>query len=60
MVSTVFIFCKCLKPEEAGGKVTNLAGEEERYDQSIHGAIISNKLIHEEIVKLIKEKVKLD
>lgn len=46
--------------EEAGGKVTNLAGEEERYDQSIHGAIISNKLIHEEIVKLIKEKVKLD
>ena len=44
--------------EEAGGKVTNLAGEEERYDQSIHGAIISNKLIHEEIVKLIKGKLR--
>lgn len=44
--------------EEAGGKVTNLFGEEERYDQSIHGAIISNKVIHEEIVKLVKENLK--
>lgn len=42
--------------EEAGGMVTNLFGEEQRYDIPINGAIISNKKIHNEIVKLIKEK----
>lgn len=41
--------------EEAGGKVTNLFGEEQRYDISINGAIISNNKIHAEIVNMIKE-----
>ena len=41
--------------EEAGGKVTNLFGNEQRYDKSINGAIISNKIVHDEVVKTIKK-----
>ena len=41
--------------EEAGGRVTNLFGEEQRYDRTIDGAIISNGQIHEVIVNLAKE-----
>lgn len=40
--------------EEAGGKVTDFFGKEQRYDQDIHGAIISNGIVHDEIVKVIK------
>lgn len=40
--------------EEAGGKVTDFFGNEQRYDQDIHGAIISNGIVHDEIVKVIK------
>ena len=41
--------------EEAGGKVTDLFGNEQRYDQSIKGAIISNGKVHEEVVYTIKK-----
>src|SRR3989344_4518727 len=41
--------------EEAGGKVTDLEGNEQKYDQKINGAVMSNGLLHEEIVKLAKE-----
>ena len=41
--------------EEAGGKVTDLFGNEQRYDQSIKGAIISNGKVHDEIVEVIKK-----
>ena len=41
--------------EEAGGLVTDLFGNEQRYDMSINGAIISNKVVHEEVVKVIKK-----
>jgi len=41
--------------EEAGGKVTNIFGEEQRYDQSIQGAIISNGIVHEEVVETIRK-----
>ncbi len=44
--------------EEAGGKVTDLFGKEQRYDKSINGAIISNGLVHNEIVSTIKENIK--
>ena len=44
--------------EEAGGKVTNFWGEEQRYDTDIDGAIISNGLVHDEIVELIKNYAK--
>lgn len=40
--------------EEAGGKVTDLSGNEQRYDQEINGAIISNNVIHNTVKKLIK------
>lgn len=41
--------------EEAGGKVTNLFGKEQRYDQSINGAIISNGIVHDDVVEIIKK-----
>ncbi len=40
--------------EEAGGKVTDLQGNEQRYDQRINGAIVSNGLIHGELLSLVK------
>ncbi|HTE57206.1 MAG TPA: inositol monophosphatase [Verrucomicrobiae bacterium] len=39
--------------EEAGGKVTDLQGNDQRYDQSTRGFIASNGHIHAELVKLL-------
>lgn len=41
--------------EEAGGKVTNVFGEEQRYDQSVKGAVISNGLLHDKILDIANE-----
>lgn len=41
--------------EEAGGKVTDLFGNEQRYDTDIKGAIISNGKVHNEVINAIKE-----
>jgi fructose-1,6-bisphosphatase/inositol monophosphatase family enzyme len=41
--------------EEAGGKVTDLNGKEQRYDQPINGAIISNGILHDEIFEAVKK-----
>ena len=41
--------------EEAGGKVTDLFGNEQRYDQSINGAIISNGKVHSEVISTVKQ-----
>lgn len=43
--------------EEAGGKVTDIYGNEQRYDQPINGALVSNGLIHNELVELSKKLV---
>ena len=43
--------------EEAGGKVTDLFGNEQRYDQSIKGAIISNGIVHNDVLKFIKNNI---
>ena len=43
--------------EEAGGKVTDLFGNEQRYDQSIKGALISNGVVHDEVVNVIKNYI---
>lgn len=43
--------------EEAGGKVTNLFGGEDRYDRPINGAVISNGVVHEEVLALLREKL---
>lgn len=39
--------------EEAGGKVTDLFGNEQRYDQDIKGAIVSNGIVHKDLVGLV-------
>lgn len=44
--------------EEAGGKVTDLFGNEQRYDTSINGAIISNSIVHKEVIEVIKNNLK--
>jgi len=40
--------------EEAGGKVTDLNGEERRYDQDGLGCIISNGLVHKELLDIVQ------
>ncbi len=40
--------------EEAGGKVTDLNGNEQRYDQPINGAVVSNGVLHDILVALTK------
>jgi fructose-1,6-bisphosphatase/inositol monophosphatase family enzyme len=43
--------------EEAGGRVTDIYGNDQRYDRDINGAILSNGVVHDEILKIIKEKL---
>jgi myo-inositol-1(or 4)-monophosphatase len=38
---------------EAGGKVTDLFGKDQRYDTNIRGAIVSNGLIHDQLCDAI-------
>ncbi len=40
---------------EAGGKVTNLYGETQRYDKGIKGAIITNGISHSQILEIVKK-----
>ncbi len=40
--------------EEAGGRVTDLNGEERRYDQDGIGCIVSNGILHEEILSCVQ------
>ena len=40
--------------EEAGGKITDLDGESMRYDRLLNGAIISNGVIHDELLKVVQ------
>lgn len=40
--------------EEAGGVVTDLFGEEHRFDGDIKGAIVSNKKLYNEVSKIVK------
>lgn len=40
--------------EEAGGKVTDVFGEEQRYDQNIKGAVVSNAVMHKKLIKAIR------
>jgi len=44
--------------EEAGGKVTDLFGKEQRYDCDINGAVISNGVVHKEVVDCINKNLK--
>ena len=40
--------------EEAGGKVTDLNGEERRYDEDGVGCVVSNGILHDEILEYVK------
>jgi len=40
---------------EAGGKVTDLFGNDQRYDRLLQGAIISNGLVHQQLIDLLKD-----
>jgi myo-inositol-1(or 4)-monophosphatase len=40
--------------EEAGGKVTDLNGEARRYDQDGLGCIVSNEILHQEILAVVQ------
>lgn len=40
--------------EEAGGKVTDLNGEERRYDEDGIGCIVSNGILHDELLKIVQ------
>ncbi len=39
--------------EEAGGRVTDLNGQDQRYDRKIYGAIVSNGHIHDQLLERI-------
>ena len=41
--------------EEAGGRVTDIFGDEQRYDQDINGAVISNGKVHEEVIEELRK-----
>lgn len=43
--------------EEAGGKVTDLFGNEQRWDREIVGCLAANPWLHERLVKLINDLV---
>lgn len=43
--------------EEAGGKVTDLFGNEQRYDRDIKGAIVSNGKVHDQLVELVRKGI---
>ena len=43
--------------EEAGGKVTDMQGNEQRYDEPINGLLVSNGVLHDELVELAKKYV---
>lgn len=44
--------------EEAGGIVTDLFGNNQRYDSDINGAIISNQVVYDEVLSSIKKHLK--
>lgn len=41
--------------EEAGGIVTDLLGNEQKYDESINGALLSNGVVHDELLEIIRK-----
>lgn len=44
--------------EEAGGKATDLFGNEQRYDQPIKGFVASNKILHGRILEITRPYLK--
>ncbi len=46
--------------EEAGGRFTDIFGNEQRYDKSINGFIASNGMVHDKLVELSKKLVTIN
>ena len=44
--------------EEAGGRVTDLFGNEQRYDRDINGHTITNGILHKELVEMVSKHIK--
>lgn len=44
--------------EEAGGKVTDIFGNGQRYDQDTNGFLATNGIVHNELLEIIKNTVK--
>ena len=56
MVGTYDLAASQVIIEEAGGKITDFQGEPLSYLQPFRGAIVSNGLVHEELVGMVGEK----
>ena len=41
--------------EEAGGKVTDIDGNEQRYDGKLNGAVISNGKLHDKLLEIVEK-----
>lgn len=41
--------------EEAGGKVTDMYGNSQRYDQPIKGAVMSNGVVHDQLIEVLAQ-----
>lgn len=46
--------------EEAGGKMTDLSGQDQNYNQDISGYIASNGIVHNQLVELVKPLSKVN
>ena len=44
--------------EEAGGRVTDVYGQEQRYDAEIKGHISSNTILHDKLVAIVQDSMK--
>lgn len=44
--------------EEAGGKVTDILGNEQRYDKPINGLLVTNGALHDQMVGMIHEAIR--
>lgn len=45
---------------EAGGKVTDLFGDEQDYSKAVKGMVCSNGLLHDELLAIVKKSLKSD
>ena len=41
--------------EEAGGMVTDLHGKDQRYDGKVNGCLVSNGVVHKDLLKVLKK-----
>jgi fructose-1,6-bisphosphatase/inositol monophosphatase family enzyme len=64
LVATIFSGTGChdgaslkIIVEEAGGKVTDILGREQRYDQPINGLLVSNGAIHDQLIDMVQEAI---